>query len=479
MVRTITSKVTSARKEHISKKSSLKSKKKIIGFVATAASAAIVSISTLGARVPRPKHTSILTGQRWINELLKGHPDRFHEQIGMRKHVFRRLLKELQLYHGLQDSKYVRAEEQLAIFLHLARTGLSSRMLQERFQRSADTISVFIELTVHHPCIIMILTQLLSYVHKLTNMFIGSFYKRYVKPMRENETPPEVASNPKLFPYFRESRGTLDGSHFNSWVSEEATARFRNRKGGISQNVLAGSDYDLKFIYILSGWEGSASDSRIFEYARREDLKLPNGCYLLADAGFPICDMLMTPYRGKRYHLKEWGRGNQKCVIPNINVMLPFSLLYFSTTGHRIMKNFSIFAIHRHAMLSNGFSVCSSAGLRLRKLHQNIRKIYRPCLCPPLAVFTISFASMTHPIKMFNHGGPHSLSDSNPIRVKMEMRHLPQRSLMFKLSLLPNSELILHQRKSAGQQIDVITLQNKCGLITRKYYINERDCSYE
>jgi hypothetical protein len=99
MVRTITSKVTSARKEHILKKSSLKSKKKMVGFVATAAAAAIVSISTListlGARVPRPKRTSILTGQHWINELLKGLPDRFHKQIGIRKHVFRCILYEL------------------------------------------------------------------------------------------------------------------------------------------------------------------------------------------------------------------------------------------------------------------------------------------------------------------------------------------------------------------------------------------------
>lgn len=120
----------------------------IAAFIATAAAAA-ATMATSDTCVPQPKRTSILTGQRWINELLKGHPDRFHEQIGMRKHVFRLLLNELQLYHGLQDSKYVCAEEQLAIFLHLARTGLSSRMLQERFQQSADTISVFVSITTH------------------------------------------------------------------------------------------------------------------------------------------------------------------------------------------------------------------------------------------------------------------------------------------------------------------------------------------
>jgi hypothetical protein len=27
----------------------------------------------------------------------------------------------------------------------------------------------------------------------------------------------------------------------------------------------------------------------------------------LADAGFPVCDELLTPYRAVHYHLAEWG----------------------------------------------------------------------------------------------------------------------------------------------------------------------------
>ena len=142
----------------------------------------------------------------------------------------------------------------------------------------------------------------------MTKRLVGSFYKKYVKPLPANETPPEIKGNPKLYPYFKDCRGAIDGSHFDAWVHEESIPRYRNRKGGVTQNVLAACDFDLKFIYILSGWEGSAADSRIFEYARGKDLGLPPGCYYLADAGFPLCDILMTPYRGKRYHLKEWGK---------------------------------------------------------------------------------------------------------------------------------------------------------------------------
>jgi len=146
-------------------------------------------------------------------------------------------------------------------------------------------------------------------------MLIGNFYRKHVHPLPADPTPNEILGNPKLYPYFKYCRGAIDGSHFHAYVEAEAAVRYRNRKGGITQNVLAASDFDLKFIYLLSGWEGSAADSRVFEYARRKDLAIPQGCYYLADAGFPLCDALMTPYRGKRYHLKEWARGNQKYAL--------------------------------------------------------------------------------------------------------------------------------------------------------------------
>ena len=64
----------------------------------------------------------------------------------------------------------------------------------------------------------------------------------------------------------------------------------------------------MKFTYVLPGWEGSASDSRVYEYAREHDLDIPPGTYMLADAGFPSCNALLVPYRGIRYHLKEWAQ---------------------------------------------------------------------------------------------------------------------------------------------------------------------------
>ena len=87
------------------------------------------------------QYISILSGQQWVDKLRKGHPKRFKNEIGMRKHVFNKLLEVLKKDGGLEDTRYVSAEEQLAIFLHFAHRALSNHALQERFQRSGDTIS--------------------------------------------------------------------------------------------------------------------------------------------------------------------------------------------------------------------------------------------------------------------------------------------------------------------------------------------------
>jgi hypothetical protein len=87
-----------------------------------------------------PYHISILTGEGWVLELLNGHPKRIHTELGVRRHVFRRLVSALQ-DAGIMRSKHVSLEEKLAIFLYASVTGLSVQHLGERFQCSNDTIS--------------------------------------------------------------------------------------------------------------------------------------------------------------------------------------------------------------------------------------------------------------------------------------------------------------------------------------------------
>jgi hypothetical protein len=92
--------------------------------------------------VKQPYHTSILSGEGWIQELLadSGHPKRIRYELGVTKEVFLLLISELRTM-GHTRTRYVSLEEQLGIFLYISVTGLSVRHTGERFQRSNATIS--------------------------------------------------------------------------------------------------------------------------------------------------------------------------------------------------------------------------------------------------------------------------------------------------------------------------------------------------
>ena len=62
-------------------------------------------------------------------------------------------------------------------------------------------------------------------------------------------------------------------------VPEKHRVAFLGRKHNTTQNVLAAVDFDLRFTYVLAGWEGSAHDARILTDAlqRPDGLKVPQG----------------------------------------------------------------------------------------------------------------------------------------------------------------------------------------------------------
>ncbi|KAL6555508.1 hypothetical protein OROHE_007180 [Orobanche hederae] len=70
----------------------------------------------------------------------------------------------------------------------------------------------------------------------------------------------------------------------------------------------------MNFVHVLAGWEGSAADSRVLRDAmsREPGLQVPTGCFYLGDGGYENCEGFLTPYRGIRYHLSEWGEGDAR-----------------------------------------------------------------------------------------------------------------------------------------------------------------------
>ncbi|XP_078157475.1 uncharacterized protein LOC144553254 [Carex rostrata] len=107
---------------------------------------------------------------------------------------------------------------------------------------------------------------------------------------------------------FQKCVGAIDGTHMHVKVGGDDARIYRSRKQFPTQNVLVAYTFDLKFTYVLAGWEGSTHDSRILEDAlnRVDRLMIPRGKYYLADAGYMLTSSFITPYRGTRYHLKEY-----------------------------------------------------------------------------------------------------------------------------------------------------------------------------
>lgn len=103
------------------------------------------------------------------------------------------------------------------------------------------------------------------------------------------DTPshPRITHDTKYKEYFKDCIGALDGTHIAAYVPANQAPPYRDRKGYLSQNVLAVCDFNLEFTYVLAGWEGSAHDCRVLEDTIvNGGLRVPSGKYLLADAGY-------------------------------------------------------------------------------------------------------------------------------------------------------------------------------------------------
>ncbi|KAG8373001.1 hypothetical protein BUALT_Bualt12G0125600 [Buddleja alternifolia] len=108
-------------------------------------------------------------------------------------------------------------------------------------------------------------------------------------------------------------RLSLDGTYIDVQTPLLDKPRYRNRKGGISVNVLGVVYRNIDFVYMLLGWEGSAADGRVLRDAvsRPDGLKVPNGQYYLCDNGYMNYPGFLAPYRSVRYHLDEWCEGSR------------------------------------------------------------------------------------------------------------------------------------------------------------------------
>ncbi|KAK1685842.1 hypothetical protein QYE76_046690 [Lolium multiflorum] len=102
--------------------------------------------------------------------------------------------------------------------------------------------------------------------------------------------------------------GAIDGTHVTAKVPRSMSVAFRGRKHYTSQNVLATVDFNMRFTYVLVGWEGSAHDASILadSLSRPDGLQIPDGKFYLGDDGYACRPGILPLFRKTRYHLNEF-----------------------------------------------------------------------------------------------------------------------------------------------------------------------------
>ncbi|XP_057491345.1 uncharacterized protein LOC130777068 [Actinidia eriantha] len=221
-----------------------------------------------------------------LNRLVRSDDTTCHDQLRVNRHTFMRLC-HLLMQIGLQDSRDVCVAEKVAIFLWILSHHTKNRRTQFQFLRSGETISR------HFNTVLLAILRLHGVLW---------FHPEPVLP-----NDPE-----DRWKWFENCLGALDGTFIPVLPPAETKARYRSRNGDYATNVLGVCSRNLRFIYALSGWEGSATDSRVLANAlvRPHGLKIPHGLFYLVNAGYTNGPGLLAPYRSQRYHINIWRQGH-------------------------------------------------------------------------------------------------------------------------------------------------------------------------
>ena len=248
--------------------------------------AAVVGALQNAVRNPVPQHTSVLTGQLYFAEVMETYNvHRFHEVARMDHATFVKLREMMMDTGGLVDSLYICAGQKIMVLVQVLR-GYTNRQIKERWQHSGSTIS--------------------KIIYEASDALIRCSGIVFQPAIIGAPVPSQIATSAKFTPFFDNCIGALDGTHIPACIPTEDQEAYRNRKKFISQNVLGVANFDLTFAFGLFGWEASAHDSRVFDDAKGRGLPLLPGKYYLGDAGYALSEHVLTPYRGVRYHLKEF-----------------------------------------------------------------------------------------------------------------------------------------------------------------------------
>jgi len=184
----------------------------------------------------------VMTGLQWVEVTLQNPVD-CYDMFRMRRSVFLRLHDTLVQNYGLRSSRRYCSKEALGMFLWACGAHQSFRQCRNKFRRSLETVS-------------RKFTEVLESIVRLAFDI--------VRP----KDPQFGTIHPKLqearfWPHFEDCIDAIDGTHIPITVPLSDQPKYISRHGYASQNVMAVCDFDMRFIFVVTGWPGSVHDTRV------------------------------------------------------------------------------------------------------------------------------------------------------------------------------------------------------------------------
>ena len=130
-------------------------------------------------------------GESFTLEIRTAHPERMRCLTRLTQDQFEDLLDVLTRDYGLNHLPSASAAQQLVIYLIIVGQDASWRLIRELFGHSTSSITRYFHRVMHALC----------------------RYHRDVVKLPLNETPTKILENNKLYPYFMDALGAVDGSY--------------------------------------------------------------------------------------------------------------------------------------------------------------------------------------------------------------------------------------------------------------------------
>lgn len=238
--------------------------------------------------IETPGQTLKLRDAEWICKVLEDDQCEGSNKLRVEPRTLLDFSQYLRSQNLLRNTRGVSVEEKIGMFIYMLSRNASFHKLSDRFKHSTETIHRHIK-------------ACFDAVTAVTGEF--------VKPP-STQAHWKISSDPRYGPYFENCVGAIDGTHIPMTIPDSEAAPYRNRQESLSQNVMLACDFDLNFVYVSCGREGSASDAAVLHSAIESGFQVPGGMYYLVDGGYANTPSFLAPYAEVPYPTEELEHSN-------------------------------------------------------------------------------------------------------------------------------------------------------------------------